>query len=419
MGFLVAGAAYADYGTKRQFYHFSRARAAAPLHPRSRAGTTRLRTPTPSNTISLESLPLDILFQIYAHAGVGDTNHLHLASRRFHDLFSRPRPWWLETLVRAHFAMRIDAGKWARRLARRAALLPEGDVRARAAALVEAVDRTPMAIDARFFRLRLVTRDIVAHVARQFPAIVLEDPVVAREQVQRRRYLQYRCAVLEHYASNATDTASTADGPTATTTATATATTIVISETHPSSDVGSEAPDALARAETACAALAAKLGVTHYAPALASSPVPLDMYRRVTARTLGVVLLLHQHFGMAVTVALLVVAAVDLALRSPADVGAVAEAVVYVRDHMDPPEAVAALGALARARDALFAQPLLVRGALPLAQVVESLTALAESALRRLYAVGGDDTQVWPMLHQLEMSELTDVAIDLGGTPAF
>ena len=486
MGYLLSGAAYSDYGTKRSFCHFSRARRRAPLHPKNSAAASLARAPAnaitqtrraaaratlvarkPALKHTLESLPPDLLFQIFCHVGVGECNQLHLANRRMHSLFSHPRPWVIDMVVGAHYSSPLNVGveKWRRRVERRTRrLAPDDEARARAKEDLSVIGATPRAIDVRFFRLRLVTSETVEHVARR-GALVLDAETIESEQAQRVRLLQFHLHVLKQRGADAEREAeregererererqreipvgSETEGGLGNDTENHQRENGADNEpTDSSSDPGR------IRAERE---LAARFGVLQYSPARASVCVPPDMYRRVNARKLGVVLLLHEHFGMALDGGQILAAVVDLAIREARksdrirhydqetnelgleeggrDVIAnefeggstrarpvtTVSALEYIRTRLDPP-AVALLAALARVREALFAVPLAGRSSLPLALVVDAAQNLADASLRRLYADEGDDELVWPLLQQLQIPELTDLAIDLGGTPVF
>lgn len=406
MGFISTGCGY-----KRQ--------KTDPLYPLKRRATPRLRGNSSQNSLpsplatpppeiisshiyeppTLESLPVDILLLIYNYVGVGEVNNMTLINKYFYLVIPLiQEKWWLEKLVRCHFLADLNtdvSDKWEAKFHSRYMKLPES-VQADWSgsdflSVPSILQQYRQCLDTAVFKSNFIDHQTVTDLGVYFGYLALENDSIEREQKLRSKYLIWRYLVLSQMVEAYQDT----EEP------------LTIEEVQAKAEE-SDAPKRFRE----------KYNLSDYTPQTQSDPIPVSMIENLTPRKIDAILSLRTQFGMEIP-----------------NVGELFSKIVWFCEPFVAAtylnqltglipsytykDVISLLQTLLRSREKMLKVSIDCRSSSPHAPLVEILYSYVEDGLTLFYrGEHSDDEMIWELLKQLEIPQLIDLVVSLGGSPS-
>lgn len=325
--------------------------------------------------------------------------HLYLVVPLAHE------KWWLETMVRFNFLATLNDDvnpKWHRKLQKQYMKLPES-VRGvwdgeSFLALPSILELASQCLDMDLFTRKFMTAESVRFLAANFPFMVLDRTTVTQEKALRDKFLRWRYLVLKNMVQTllAQDNANNEEVP----------------EIEQVQKTAEQASDVVQFKD--------KHGLDGFVPHTESGPVPTSMYSRLTTEKLEAIFVLVSEFGMALTRISQLISGIVGAVSAEEASHYLSLLTTHVPETYTYSEVVALLKTLVVCRENILAVPLESRASSPYSQLMEQVLVFVEDALTKFYGTEQkDDEMVWELLRQLEMPDLLDLVVSLGGSPTF
>lgn len=405
MGFISTGRGY-----KRRksdpIYSFQRK-----VSPRNRLPFLNDLLPSPSTTPTsdsitsdihepptLETLPVDILLLIYNYVGVGEANNMSFINKHFHMVIPLVKEkWWLEKMVRCHYVvdLNIDVSeKWEARYRSRYTKLPSSVRESWSGSdfltLPSALGQYRHCIDSAVLKFKFIDHQTVTEMGKYLGHFALNRGTIEREQMLRNRYLNWRymvlCRIVDTYQGSEED--------------------LNIEEVQAQSEEA-EGPKNYRE----------KYSLSKYTPVTQSDPIPVSMFEMLSPHKIDAIMVLNKLFGMEIPRAGQLLSGIVRLCKHEQALSHLNHlaGLITKYNYLD---VVTLLQALLHCRNLVLKSPLHDRGSSPQAQLLEELYHYMEEAFTLYYGQGQvDDEIIWDLLKQLEMPELIDHVVSLGGHP--
>lgn len=406
MGFISTGSGYKRHKTNPLFSSKPK------VTPRIRSFASQNSLPSPSATPppegisshiyehpTLESLPVDVLLLIYNYVGVGEVNNITFINRYIHLVIPLAKEkWWMERLVRSHFVadLNIDVSdRWEAKFHRRYMKLPEsvreGWSGCEFLNVPSILAQYGRCLDSRIFKSSFIDHQTVRDLGNYFGYFALDSDTIEREQNIRDKYVNWRYLVLSRMV-----------------------------ETYQDTEEPLNIEEVQAQAEEAGVpkGFCEKHDLLKYTPVTQSGPIPVTMIKNLTPRRIEAILMLRQLFDMEIPrVGEFLTGLVKCC--EPDHATTYLDQFTGLFSTYTYKDVVSLLQNLLRCREKVLKMPLDTRSSSPLGQLVERLYLYVEEALTLFYRQEqSDDEAIWELLKQLEIPQLIDLVVSLGGSPS-
>lgn len=352
---------------------------------------------------TLESLPVDILLLIYCYVGVGTANNLPLINKHLFLVFPLvEEKWWLDTMIRYNFLVDLNTEvsfRWHRKFHRRYLKLPES-VReswdgSTFLSLPRLLGQYRHCLDIQLFHYKFVSAEKVKSIGDKFGCIVLDRESIGRERALRDKFLLWKYIVLTKIVQTYLE-CEDSEAP------------LEMNEVQRKAEDNVEV-----------VLFRDKHGLNGYVPHTNSIPIPLLMYNRLNPKKLDTIFELNEQFGMAFTKVGELASAIVAATPPERATKYLSRLSSHVPLKYSYDEVVSLLRTLVNCREHILRYSMEYRASSPYALLVDQVFMLVEDALTKYYAhEQKDDEMIWQLLRQLEIPELLDLVIALGGSPA-
>ncbi|WPK26204.1 hypothetical protein PUMCH_003552 [Australozyma saopauloensis] len=408
MGFIVAG-----HGYKRR--KFRADKAGLVVLPDGflrvslfRPSPNRILIPTPPpENVDLIDLPPEILWRIFAYTGLGSSNLLHLTCSYFSRLFTTSNPWLLTLVARNNSLFNLNAefgvstGNWREKFLVEFNSLPRdvGDQKQiqqlfeTAFKILDCAD----AIDSAIFTLPNIGVPQIEELRLLNHSLVCDRRAINEQRKSREKYLEWQYQILQAFSKKVKDGAGAEDtGPSVE---------LLLSESENTEQImkfrdlhGLAAFEPLIKSQKISATLSGPVNVSQVRKILALSKLfDLEFQNptRFVARVLTSKIALSEELAEV--------------LLDIINVNSVSSK-----------ELLGVLSAYKSCQDFLFEVPLESRASHYLQPLLEKLYTIMELCLSSYYENGEGrllDGQVWELLYQIQIPELIEHVVAMGGTP--
>lgn len=411
MGFIVVG-----HGYKRRQV---RARPSDPVAPwrktpkssRSTTSSQGHRIPQTSTDlrepVNLQDIPVEILYKIFALAGYGEQNQLHLTCKSLLQELSSSNPWLLRMVARYNClvdlngSFEVSSEAWLQNfLDLQQTLLQPLRERYRLDSLFHApreMIETRIALDSSIFSLKCVDVNNIRNLCELNHQIVCGSESIQEQVENRERYLQWRFMVLEEFIQNAKEAED--------------------------ADVPPTAEQLLSTAESVqkCVEFRDKYNLASFVPITSNTKISEAMFAPITETLVRKILALHEYSHMEFENPVRFVAAV-LVHQIPLS-EELAESLLSIIDvdTVSSNEILSLLTAYKNCQDILLQLPLEQRLSHHLQSLIDGLHGTVKTCLTSYHESPSDsrlkDGPMWELLYQIQSSELIDHVVSMGGMP--
>lgn len=363
---------------------------------------------TPHKSINLSDLPQEILLQIFSHSGFGSSNLLHLTCKYFNKLFSLTRnPWLLKMMAEQNSLVDMNSNFetspqiWQQKFTSKINSVPQV-LRQRYKIgqhfkLPMAVIEQSGAFDVAIMKLECVDADRIKSLHQLGYNLVCDGQTISEQLQLRERYLEWRFLVLEHFVQK-------------------------VKEEEESEEPASAEKLLLAAEEmTCCVKFRDSHDLHSFVPAVKSSKISEGIFGPLSVEVIQKILCLHKCFNVDFENPIRFVAR---ALTSQIQIGAeLAESLLSVinLDNVSSTELISILSAFKNCQLMLREIPLEQRSAHYLQPLVERLYEIVHSCLTTYHETSSEDRHMdgamWELLSQIQIPELIDHVVALGGVP--
>lgn len=370
----------------------------------------RLATPPPETT-ELVDLPPEILLRIFSHAGFGKVNSLHLTCKQFAKLFSPTHnPWLLEmvaqrnSIVDLNGSFETEPEVWLQRFHSTIDTLLQPlrqryNVNDEFHIVFEILDKR-MALDLAILKLLCMDRRKIQALKSSGHSIVCGSDIIASQLRSREHYLTWKMLVLEQLILKINEAVDVADAE----------------EPHTLDALLSAAEEM-----PPCIQYRDKHDLGSFSPVVKSVKIQEAMFSPVTVKLLENVLTLHETLAMDFCNPTLFVSRV-LSSQIPIS-ESLAEPLLSVInvEAVSSDELIQLLTAFRNCQEILHEVPLHERSTHHLHPLVDQLYVIVKTCLSTYHNSASDERRLvgpmWDLLSQIQIPELIDHVITLGGTP--
>lgn len=306
--------------------------------------------------------------------------------------------WWMEKLVRCHFLadLNVDiSDKWEAKFHNRYMKLPES-VRADWSgsdflSVPSILQQHRQCLDTTVFKSSFIDHQTVTDLGVYFGFLALDNVTIEREQKLRSRYLNWRYLVLSQMVEAYQDSEEL----------------LSIEEVQANAE-DSELPKRFRE----------KYSLSDYTPQILSDPIPASMIENLTPRKIDAILLLRALFGMEIPEVGEFFSKI-VRFCEPFQAATYLNQLTGLIPSYAYKDVISLLQTLLRSREKMLKVPLDCRSSSPHAPLVEILYSYVEDGLILFYRrEHSDDEMIWELLKQLEIPQLIDLVVSLGGSPS-
>lgn len=418
MGFITVGQGY----KRRQVRPATLYHRAGPRRKHNSTNNTissqahrdhRIQQPvqnTPHKSVNFSDLPQEILLQIFSRTGFGSSNSLHLTCKYFNNLFSPSQnPWLLKMMAEMNSLVDLNGnfitssetwhGKFTSKINSVSQVLRQRYKIGQHFKLPMSVIEHKDAFNLAIMRLYCVDTEEMKAFRQLGHNLVCDESTISEQLRLREHYLEWRFLVLEHFIRKAQE--------------------------DEESEEPLSAEKLLLDAEdmASCVKLRDTYDLKSFVPAVKSDRISEGMFGPLCVKLIQKILCLNEFFNVEFERPIRFVARV---LTSQIQIGAdLVESLLSLinQDNVSSNELISILTAFRNCQLMLREISLEQRSSHYLQPLVERLYGIVRTCLTSYHESSSEDRHrdgaMWELLSQIQIPELIDHVISLGGVPTY